>query len=205
VMMNKVAFTISVVFHPLLLSTYLVLLLGYLFPPMLMLPKAKLPIFAAVVFSLTFLLPVLNLWIFKQFKIISSLSLSERRERIVPFFFIAIIYVLIAAMFFFRINLSINFSKISIITASLVVATSLLTFIYKVSVHSLSIWGAVGILLPLCKPAGQGLVYATIALIFLSGVIMSSRLQLNEHTPRQVLVGSVLGFTIGFAGMLILF
>lgn len=204
-MINKLAYAISVVFHPLLLSTYLVLLLGYLFPPMLMLPKAKLPIFAAVVFSLTFLLPVLNLCIFKQFKIISSLSLSERRERIVPFFFIAIIYVLVAAMFFFRINLSINFSKISIITASLVVATSLLTFIYKVSVHSLSIWGAVGILLPLCKPAGQGLVYATIALIFLSGVVMSSRLQLNEHTPRQVLVGSVLGFTIGFAGMLILF
>jgi membrane-associated phospholipid phosphatase len=204
-MINKLAYAISVVFHPLLLSTYLVLLLGYLFPPMLMLPKAKLPIFAAVVFSLTFLLPVLNLWIFKQFNIISSLSLSERRERIIPFFFIAIIYILVAAMFFFRINLSINFSKISIITASLVVVTSLLTFVYKVSVHSISIWGAVGILLPLCKPAGQGLVYATIALIFLSGAVMASRLQLNAHTPRQVLVGSVLGFTIGFAGMLILF
>ena len=204
-MMNKAAQFISIVFHPLLFSTYLVLLLGYLFPPMLLLPVSKLPLFAVVIFGLTFLLPALNLWIFKRFNIISSLSLSDRKERVIPFIFIALIYILVAGMFIYRINLSINFSRISIITASLVIATCLLTLIYKISVHSLSIWGAIGILLPLCKPAGQSLVYAVILLIFLAGLVMSARLQLNAHTPREVLVGSLVGFMIGFAGMIILF
>jgi membrane-associated phospholipid phosphatase len=30
-------------------------------------------------------------------------------------------------------------------------------------------------------------------------------LQLNAHTPREVLAGSVLGFGVGFAGIVVLF
>jgi hypothetical protein len=203
--MRKIAQLVSIIFHPLLFSTYLVVLLGYLFPPMLLLPVAKLPMFAAVIFGLTFLLPVLNLWIFKQFNIISTLTLQKRKERTIPFVFISIIYVLIAAMFVYRINLSINYTKLATITAALVVAASVITFFYKVSVHSLSVWGTIGIVLPLCKPAGQSLVYATVALILVAGFSMSARLYLNAHTPREILVGSLTGFLIGFGGIVYLF
>ncbi len=203
--MTKISQFISILFHPLLLTTYLVLILGFLFPPMLMLPKDKLWLFAGVIFCITFVLPALNLLIFKQFKIISSLTMHDRKDRTTPFIFIAILYVMVAALFYYRIQLSINFSKIMMITASLVVVTCVITFFYKISVHSLSIWGAVGLILPLSKLAGQPLVYATIVLIAAAGLIMAARLQLNAHTPRQVLVGALVGFVVGFGGMIMLF
>jgi membrane-associated phospholipid phosphatase len=34
---------------------------------------------------------------------------------------------------------------------------------------------------------------------------MSSRLLLDAHTPREVMYGSVVGFVVGFFGMIILF
>ncbi len=99
-----------------------------------------------------------------------------------------------------------NFIKVLVIIDALIMASTVATFFYKVSVHSLAICGLVGILLPLNKIAEENTIfYATLALIVLAGVVMSARLQLNAHTPREVLVGSVLGFTTSFAGMLILF
>jgi membrane-associated phospholipid phosphatase len=41
--------------------------------------------------------------------------------------------------------------------------------------------------------------------LVLAGMLMSARLQLNAHTPRQVLIGAVAGFAIAFTGMLFLF
>jgi membrane-associated phospholipid phosphatase len=34
---------------------------------------------------------------------------------------------------------------------------------------------------------------------------MSARLQLNAHTPREILVGGVSGFIIGFVSMIVMF
>ncbi len=203
--MKKISQFISLVFHPLLLTTYLVLMLGLLFPPMLMLPHDKLWVFAVVIFGITFFLPALNLLIFRQFNIISSLAMSNRKDRTTPFIFIAILYVMVAALFVYRIHLSINFTKIMIITSALVVVTCLVTFFYKVSVHSLAIWGAVGIILPINKTAGENLILATVALIVIAGLVMAARLQLNAHTPREILVGALTGFAIGFGGMILLF
>ena len=203
--MTKLSQLISIVFHPLLLTTYLVLVFGFLFPPMLMLPHDKLFVFAGVIFAITFALPALNLIIFRQFKIISSLSMSDRKDRTTPFIFIAILYVMVAALFVYRIHLSVNFTKIMIITSTLVVVTCLITFFYKVSVHSLAMWGAVGIILPLNKVAGGSLLYATIALVLIAGLVMTARLQLNAHTPREILVGALTGFAIGYAGILFIF
>jgi membrane-associated phospholipid phosphatase len=203
--MNKVSQAISIIFHPLLLTTYLVLLLGFSFPPMLLIPKNKLWVFSGLIFCVTFVLPVLNLLIFKQFKIISSLTMHDRKDRTTPFFFISIVYVMAAVLFYYRIHLSLNFSKVMMITASLVVITCAITFFYKISVHSLSIWGAIGIILPLCKLAGLPLVYATASFIVIAGLVMAARLQLDAHTPRQVLVGALVGFAVGFGGMIALF
>ena len=78
--------------------------------------------------------------------------------------------------------------------------------------ESLSRWlpigiaGLAGILLPLNQQSdNQVLFWVTIGVVLLAGVVMSARLQLHAHTPRQVLVGALTGLLIGFFGVILQF
>jgi len=93
-----------------------------------------------------------------------------------------------------------------VIVTTMVVAATIITFFYKLSIHSLAMWGAVGMMLPMNKVSEvNSLLMPTAIVIVLAGLVMSSRLSLNAHTPREVMMGSVAGFSIGFFGMIILF
>ncbi len=93
-----------------------------------------------------------------------------------------------------------------VIVSSMVVFATLVTFFYKISVHSLAMWGAIGMMLPLNKVSEENtLLIPTILVIIVAGLVMSSRLALNAHHPREILAGSLAGFAIGFFGMILLF
>ena len=83
----KAAQIVSYVFHPLLLTTYLVLLLGRWMPAMLLVRQEHLLTFVAFIFGITFVLPALNVLVFRQFGMIASWSMGTRQERILPFVF----------------------------------------------------------------------------------------------------------------------
>ncbi|NJM25400.1 MAG: hypothetical protein HC859_07840 [Bacteroidia bacterium] len=207
--MNVLAKAVSILFHPLLMASYLLLILYNGLPAAL--EPIRIEAFNAVllmIFLVTFFLPVFNLIIFRVFGSIKSLQMPTRRERILPFIFITILYVVITYLFYakFRINFNDNFLKILLIVDFLVVGATLTTFFMKVSVHSLAICGMLGILVPLNKAMDHHeLFYPTIALIVAAGLVMSARLQLQAHTPREVMVGAVLGFSISFVSVFLLF
>lgn len=203
--MRTAAKIVSFVFHPLLMTTYLVLLLGIFFPQMLLIKASALKLFALLIFFVTFVLPVLNMVMFKMNGVISSFTLASRAERIMPFIFISIIYSLVTALFFYKGAFGSNFNKLMLIVSLMVVIATVITFFYKISIHSISIWGAVGILLPLNKIVEGSLLWPTAAIIVIAGFVMSSRLFLNAHTPREILFGAVVGFSISFGGLIILF
>ncbi len=92
-----------------------------------------------------------------------------------------------------------------IITALIVIAM-IVTLFYKISIHSLAITGLIGILLPLNKITEDNrLLFPTVLVICAAGLVMSARLKLGAHTPREVMHGSLIGFIVGFCGMIILF
>ncbi len=192
------------VFHPLLLATYLVLLLNQFFPAMLMIGRPYLWLVTLIIFSFTFVFPALNLLVLRYWGSIGSLQLESRRERVMPFIFISIMYLLVAFLFYYRLPLSANFNRLMIIVAALVVTATVITFFYKVSVHSLALWGMVGILFPLVK-FSPALLWPTAIIIALAGLVISSRLILDAHTPRETLVGSIAGILVGYGGMTVLF
>lgn len=130
-MVNTLARLVSYIFHPLLMATYLFSLLAWL------LPSALEPIavtnhrsFIFIIFIVTFLLPVLNLGIFKLFGTIKTFHMVEQKERLIPFVFIALIYVIITYMLLQQTRLSVNdnFLRFMIIIDSLVLVTSIVTF-----------------------------------------------------------------------------
>lgn len=207
--MNILAKIVSVLFHPLLMTTYLITLFSYLFP------AAIYPInvnsrfyFLLLLFVLTFLLPVINIAFFRALGVISSFTMPNRKERIKPFLLILALYGTFTYLLYAnpRLDVGSNLFSLILIIDTLIVASLVITIFYKVSVHSLGIWGVFGILLPLNRIANDGSLFIPVLVtLVVAGMVMSARLQLNAHTPREVLVGSVTGFMIGFFGMLILF
>lgn len=134
--------------------------------------------------------------------------MPDRAQRVRPFFLIALIYGFVTYLFFIKSRISVddNLFKLLIIIDVLVVVATLITLFYKVSIHTLGVTGILGILLPLNKVAeNNALFIPTLVLIVIAGLVMSARLQLNSHTPREVLIGAVTGFAVGFFGMIILF
>ncbi len=197
---------IAYVFHPLLFATYLVLVLGWCIPRFLLIPSGAVLTFAGFVFVMTCLLPVANIIMFKAFGTLSSFQMPTRQERLPPFTMITIIYAVVTTMFFYKVSVNVNFNKVMMIVASMVLLATVGTLFQKISVHSLAICGALGILLPLNKAVeNETLLVPTVCVLIIAGLVMSSRLYLNVHTPREVLTGAVIGFSTGFFGMLFLF
>lgn len=201
--MKRTAQVISVVFHPLLMTTYLFGILTIYLPTMLLPVRSSLWLIF-LVFLMTFLLPALNFLFFRMTGTIRDLSMVERKDRVLPFAFITILYVFVTGMFYWKFPVP-NLLKLMLIVSLMVMSSSVLTLFYKVSVHAVAVWGIIGIMLPLNKAADGSLLYPLAAALAIAGVVMSSRLFLDVHKPREVMVGGLMGFSIGFAGMIVLF
>jgi len=200
---------ISIVFHPLFIPTYSFTLCMFLFPEGLKpVPPSYHHNFIILIFLVTFVLPLLLIGILKTLRLIDSVNIPDRRQRLLPFIVISCLYVSITIMFYVqsKIHPEENLMKLMMIIDALVVAPTLITFIFKISVHSIAVWGVIGMMIPLNNIAGdQRLFFPTIVIIVLAGFIMSSRLLLQAHSLREVLWGSVVGVAIGLSGILILF
>jgi hypothetical protein len=197
---------ISLIFHPLLLTTYLTLILTSFFPSMLMIYPLKRLAIIAMIFILTFVTPSLYLLLLRSFGNLPSLMMENREQRLRPFFFITLIYIMVTMFFYYKLTFSLNFNKMMVIVTALVVVSWLITFFFKISIHSLSMGGAIGILLPLNKVNEEAsLLWPTAFVILIAGLVMSSRLQLGAHTSREVMYGGAVGVMVGMTGMAILF
>lgn len=196
-MHSTTAKIVSIVLHPALIPTYVftvVLFLSSLVPIQI---SNKLA-FLSMVFLLTFVLPVLSIFYFLKTKLISSVSMPKREERLIPFWVISLLYVFVTFLLLcqpiFHL-LGLIMLGISIV----LVAVNVITFTYKVSVHSAGVSGGLGILMGLqYRYPSQDFLYPILLFILLTGIVMSARLALQAHTPLELIVGLGLGFCVTF-------
>jgi len=207
--MNLLAKSISVIFHPLLIATYLFLLFGWLYPPALFpIQERSLKGIIALIFFTTCILPGANIYFFKTFGTISSVNMPTRKERVMPFMIITLVYAVVTYMIYARtgIDWQDNFMKYLLIIDGLVLCSFLFTLFLKISIHSLAINSLVGILILMHNSVDNGIfLYPMLVSILLAGAVMWSRLYLQVHTLREVITGAGIGLTIGMGGMFFLF
>ncbi len=200
---------LSVVFHPLFIPTYFFWFLSRVLPTSLEPVSVALHTkFIIFIFLVTCAVPMINVAIFRMFRTVRSYGMPDRRERLMPFVFISLIYVVVTYLFHLhgRMNLNDNFLKFMVVIDMLVVIGTIATFFFKVSIHSLSIWGLIGMLVPLMKITEVNtLFYPTLGVIVLAGFIMAARLKTGVHNPREVMWGAVLGLATSVTGMVLLF
>jgi hypothetical protein len=201
---------ISFIFHPLLMATYLFSVFAICFPlgfePLN--DESNFWRFVLNLFFLTFMFPALVIGVFKSLGSIDTVMMKSRRERILPFTAITLFYGAVTVMVYWMIpvNMNDNLVKFLLIIDALVLVSTIVTLFFKVSVHSIAAWGFIGVMFFLNLVMDNGAVlYPTLISILLAGIIMSARLKLNVHTPREVFIGAAIGLVTSTAGMIILF
>lgn len=202
-MTRKLAEFISLVFHPLLLSTVLLIIL-FLFSPNALRPidaTNVLPI-TGLVFAITFVIPAVSIGALKLTSSISSLKLEDRRERIMPFFFISAYYGLTVYMFAYKLMLGQTMVILFGTVTAVVVLITIITVFFKVSVHAAGVWGMLGSMVAIqIKYPDSLLFWPIIFVLLLAGVVNSSRLYLGVHSLAEVGVGATLGFGVCFTSI----
>lgn len=193
---NGLASIISVVFHPMLLTTYaFVILFNFRVYFSLGIPTTAKWMIGVFILVLTALLPLLLTFIMSRLGIIRTLLLHEREERLWPFAVAAIFYYL-AYYLIGRLELSQVYQMIVLGAFLLVVAGLVISFFWKISVHMIGAGGMVGAFMGLSMNLMVDMLMLILLLILISGLVGFARLKLSAHTPAQILVGFIAGFAI---------
>ena len=196
---------ISFVINPMFMPTVMFAVIFYFAPEAAKpLDLDQAPYLLLSVALTTLIIPIVSLSTLRFTSTISSFWLEDRKERIMPFFFMVVFYALTAYMFITKIKVN-GFLTVILITMTLMVlAVTLITFYYKISIHSTAIMGLVGFILGLMvKLPSTDLLYPLVISIFLAGTVMTARLALNAHTPGQILAGSLVGLSMGVGSILV--
>lgn len=194
--------TVSGLFHPLLMPTYSVLLLFQLDTYINhTIPVNYQNLIIGLVFINTFVLPLVFVLILMRKKFITSIYMQDKKERIIPFvlafFFYGFTYYLLK-----QVNLPQAIYSL-LVGASLAVLISLaINFATKLSIHMVGIAGVIGGFYALALVMELNLTVVLLGLVLLSGLVGTSRLRMNQHTPKELLLGFVVGFFAEYAAVL---
>lgn len=208
-MCRKLAIAISVLMHPLLMPTLLFTLLFY-YAPVVTKPitrEAALYILAAI-FITTFVLPMISITALRLSSImagskLNALSMPDRKDRILPFFFTSMFYLITTYMFFSKFRVTQALVVILAGTTVIILLISVVTLFLKVSSHSASAGGFMGFLMGIgFKYPQEQIIWPLIVVLILSGLAMSARLYLNEHKPLEILAGYTIGLVISVGSVL---
>ncbi len=152
-------------------------------------------IILGLTFVLTYMIPVLLLIFLKAIGVIKSFQVFTIKERRIPvLFMITILYFLgntIIQIPTTR-NLGILFYGSSL---SLLIIYFLFSIKLKSSLHLVSMGNMLCFFLILGNLYSLPLLPLLLLLIFLSGVLASSRLYLEAHTPKELCIGFFLGIS----------
>jgi hypothetical protein len=206
--LKRLAYIVSVLTHPLFMSAYFVWMVTLLNPAFSDFSSRAPGIVLISFLGSTVLFPLIAIFMMKGLNLIESIHMREKKERVGPLLITSLFYVWSFLNFrkygtlpeyytFFTLGATIAlfisffitlFDKISLHTVAFSALTTGLFIVkmkYKFYEFYLTIFSR------------NYLINADILLailIFLLGVIATSRLYLNEHTPKQVYTGCLVGF-----------
>jgi len=191
--LEKTAKIISVVFHPLLMPVYGLAIIfsaptlfGYL-------PFNVKRLLILIVLVNNVLLPLSLLPFFIHWNIISSWTIIERKERNIPLIMSTLLYCT-TTFIIFRFPVPV-FLKSFIFGASILsLIVTVINFWWKISLHSVGAGALISLVLILSMKMLTPLEWYLIPVVIITGLVLSSRLKLNLHSPAQVWIGLFTGF-----------
>jgi hypothetical protein len=198
-----IANVISVIFHPVFMPIYGLLIIFYTGTYFSLLPVVLKQLIFFTTIVVTFFLPLLTMPFLKFQKLISSYTLNDRQERPLPLFMTCICYGF-STYLFFRLTYIPFFVKQYMLASTVLILFSLLISMkWKISIHMAGIGGLTGMVTSLIPFYPNQIHLIFISLFIMAGFLGFARMQLNEHNPWQIYAGYFLGYiTIFFIPLL---
>ncbi len=201
--MRLLAKILSIIFHPLLMPTIGMLLLFNSGTYLQFIPYDYKRVMLLIVMIITAAIPVLLMPLFRLKRLISSVEVSKRSERVVPLFFAAILYS-INLWYMYRMQAPVTVILFMLGAALIVFFSWIISFFWKISVHMMGAGGIIGLIFVMIFRLYAHVNLFLIASILLAGVIGSVRIYLNRNSSEQVYVGFALGFILVITPFLVL-
>jgi hypothetical protein len=202
-LLESLAKIIGIAFHPLLMPVYGMVIIfsaptlyGYL-------PFNVKKLLLLIMLVNNVLLPFSLLPFFYQRKIITSWTLSERKERIIPMIITTILYGT-TSYIVYKFPIPLFFKSFIFSTAFLSLVVTLINLRWKISLHSVGAGALVGLVLILSLKMLTPLDWYLVSTIIAAGLVLASRMKLNLHNPQQVWFGLLTGIA-GFSFFMMFF
>ncbi len=154
-----------------------------------------------MVFICTIALPLGILPIMMYYKKIQDTRLDEKNERLLPLAFaMACFYAGYYMISKFSPSDTINFFLLS--SVLVLFGIFIVSFFWKISMHMAGIGGVTGLILFLMVIYRVDLIIDLCVALLIAGIISSSRLASDSHSPLQLCAGYLMGFCIVFDVMM---
>lgn len=153
------------------------------------------------VYGFTICLPSLGVFVYRRIHGWDARELRKRHKRLVPYVIHLCCYLLLMQL---MTQMMLPRFLTAIIAISLLIQCIciLISLRWKISMHSAGSGGVIGTLVTYSAIFGYNPVWWLCGAILLSGVVMTSRMLLRQHTLNQVLTGTMVGAVCGFLGII---
>jgi hypothetical protein len=187
---------VSIVFHPLFMPLYGLIIIfsaptlfGYL-------PFNVKRILFLIVLINNVLLPISLLPYLRYRNYITSWSMENRKERMLPLFIATILY---AATSYIIIRYPVPVFIKTFIAGIFIISLSItaVNLWWKISIHSAAVGSIAALVLVLSIKMNSSLLWPLLIVVLGSGLTLSARLKLNAHSPSEVWAG----YFFGYAGL----
>lgn len=196
-LMNAIAWFISILFHPLIYATLGVFVIVTFLPQYYALNVSYSIKILKFIFLLTYIIPLVSVPIYYLILKLTKSVAASNHQRFFLLLTTAIIYT-----FSYRILVHVSiFETITVyilLCAVLMIISLIITYFWKISLHMIGIGGFIGLLLALSL-VQINIAYYILPLSFvIAGLIGSSRLYLQAHSTKQIYIGFLLGLVVSF-------
>ncbi len=149
----------------------------------------------ALVFTGTYIIPVLLSFLLYKLNFIASIEMKTARDRRVPYLIGALCYYIVASLVE-QIQIP-REAYLYLLASTLVIVIHLVALLFfKPSAHLAGIGGFTGLLMALSLKYGINLLPFLGVCFLLSGLLASARLFLKAHTGREILLGYLSGLLL---------
>ena len=218
-MLRYLAYFFSVVFHPLLILSYMLIILLLVNPQLFgvsHISKTHSVILILTIFLSTFFIPLFSVIMLKLLDFIESIEMQNRSDRTVPYIITAMIYLSIYRYLLY-------FPRVPEAYKSFVLGSIIGLFIAffinlfsKISAHAVGMGGLLGMIvitMLLFSYDGFSLDFGSLGIFYISiqalliitiiltGLVGTSRMVLNAHHLQDLYGGVIVGFSTQFIAL----
>lgn len=220
-MPRSLAYFFSVVFHPLLVVTYMLIILLLMNPYLFGVSdiSEQFSLIVILLFS-TFFMPVLMVGMLKKLDLVESIELEDRQERIIPYILTGFFYVVMTVFFMYHPDMPNAFTSFVLGTTIGLFTAFFINLFSKISAHAVGMGGLVAMVIISMWQFSNGIlqlnfgefgtiqinaILLLIVVVLIAGLVGTSRLKLDAHTLQDLYGGYLVGFAAQFIALRFMF